>query len=85
MNQNEAEEKIRELKEQAKLLIKEATELADAHGIEFFFSVAYGMGGSYYPDPARKGEWEGDPDDYWFPTNEYGDDGGFWRASSHRC
>lgn len=86
MNKGEANKKINELVKQAYDNIKQAEELADAHGIDFGFSVAYGMGGHYNPDIRRKSEWEGDPSDYdWYESDEYGEEGGYWRASSQSC
>ena len=48
MTQQEASARISTLIVAAKELITEAEALADAHKLEFSFSVAYGMGGYYY-------------------------------------
>lgn len=49
MNKEETQTEIKRLVAKAKEQITQAEALADKHGIIFDFSVAYGMGGSYYP------------------------------------
>lgn len=80
-------------------LIKESEMLADMFGLSFTMDVAYGMGGQYYPNPARVHEWPGEPGDYskfveYDPEDgtakhvrdDYADsDEGLWYASSMSC
>ena len=49
MTKQEAAAKIADLVAQAHNAINEAESLADEHKLDFSFSVAYGMGGTYYP------------------------------------
>lgn len=55
-------------------LIRECETIADIHGEDFSFSVAYGMGGYYSPKPK-----EGPTEDKW------GDSTFGWQASSQGC
>lgn len=70
-----ASEQISELVADAYDNIKRAQELADAHGLEFSFDLAYGMGGTYI----GKGYSERTGND-WYSSNE-----GEWRPSSQSC
>lgn len=98
MNEKEARAKIDELTKQAHALIDQAEKVADEHGLHFSFDVAYGMGGSYRPDPTQVEKWKGKPEDYEIFKNEDGDyqyeyrgdfyedeTGGYWQASSAGC
>jgi hypothetical protein len=55
---------------EAMKLIREAQALADQYKLSFSFDVSYGMGGTYYGDPAERDE-------------DYSSDG--WLASSNSC
>ena len=70
--QKQAEKDIEAKTAAAMKLIREAQKIADKHTVEFSFSVAYGMGGWYYP----KG--------HEFRDDEYDDDDG-WSSSSASC
>lgn len=73
MNKEEAITAIAEKTKQAEALIRECEVLANEHEIVFEFSLAYGMGGTFYP----KG-WDNSgcyPDE---------DDSG-WMSSSQQC
>lgn len=50
MTKEEATRIIAEKVAAAAALIRECEQIADQHDVCFDFSVAYGMGGSYYPD-----------------------------------
>lgn len=45
----QAEAQIQTHLDNAKNQINQAEKLADEHGVSFYFSVEYGMGGTYYP------------------------------------
>jgi hypothetical protein len=62
MDKREVAAKIAELTRQAHALIDEAERLADESGVDFTFSVAWGMGGHYYP-PKREGVPLGEEDE----------------------
>lgn len=47
MTKQEAYAKISALTAEAKAKVKEAERIADEHGVDFSFSVSYGMGGTY--------------------------------------
>lgn len=97
ISKQDGEKKIQELTQSAMKSLWEAEQIADATGNDFSFSVAYGMGGHYFPDPKRVGEWEGDREDYdWVSSDdppsfvrwmlEWDDtDEGAWRSSSASC
>jgi hypothetical protein len=96
ITRKEGEKKISKLTQVAYDALKEAETVADASGVDFGFNPAYGMGGHYYPDPKRIGEWEGDPEEYDFVSEDGGfahyapdwadpDDGGVWSSSSSSC
>lgn len=68
-----ASEKISSLVQQAKNTIAEAEKIADEYNIPFDFSLAYGMGGTYYP--VREDDYD-NSDDYY----EAG-----WNSSSSMC
>lgn len=50
MNKEEAAKRIADLTNQAMDLIKQAEKIANEFGVDFSFDVAYGMGGTYYPE-----------------------------------
>ncbi len=58
MDKAEAKTKIDELVKEAYAKITEAEELSEQSGLEFYFSPAYGMGGTYYPE---NNAWEVSP------------------------
>jgi hypothetical protein len=74
MNQKEAYEQIAKHVEAAHAEIKKAEALADEHGCEFSFDLAYGMGGTYYPKVKPDSENED-----WESSNEG------WMSSSSMC
>jgi hypothetical protein len=49
MTKEKAVAKIAELVQQAYDALNEAESVADEHKLDFSFSPAYGMGGTYYP------------------------------------
>lgn len=61
---------ISRLTSEAMKLIREAEKIADTHGLEFSFDVAYGMGGTYVPESVFDGPSWREPG---------------WQASSHSC
>ena len=69
LTKEEATKKIQEQLNIAYAAIAEAEKLGIEHDISFSFDVAYGMGGTFMPNP----------DDY------YEMDGAGWLASSHSC
>lgn len=69
---------IAEKTEAARKLIKEAEEIANNTGCSFIFSVAYGMGGSYYPKPTGNPIVDADGD------HRYDEEHG-WVSSSANC
>lgn len=73
----EAEERISKLTNEAEEKIREAEKIADEFGLEINFSVAYGMGGTYYP---KKNSW-----DESFDSDNSDDSEGEWRSSSSSC
>ena len=95
MKLDEASKRVSEIKKEIRKLIEEAEGICDASGLDsFHLKVAYGMGGSYRPDPRRVEEWEGSPEDYEIGKDggvyryDYSDDfheGGYWESSSSRC
>ena len=56
-------------------LVKEAEALADEHGLEFEFSVSYGMGG-WYNGKSQSEDWDS--------SDSYEDSHG-WLGSSQSC
>jgi hypothetical protein len=60
--------------EKAHDAIKEAIAVSEETGVEFYFSVDYGMGGTYVPAKV-----EGDDDSGWSSLNQG------WQSSSSRC
>lgn len=98
MTRDEAVKAIREHTDIARAAIRKAEQISDDTGVEFSFSVAYGMGGHYYPNPALAGTWGEEPDYPYRRQNDgtyefcesysgYGaeDDEGFWYSSSMGC
>lgn len=75
MNKEEAAKKIAALTEQAEQLVREAQAVANEHTLDFYFSIAYGMGGYY---TGHGSDWE--PSEH-----EYGLDEDGWAASSNSC
>ena len=49
-NMTKAEEKLKKLVQDAYEAIRTAERVADDNGLVFFFILAYGMGGTYYPE-----------------------------------
>lgn len=69
LTREEARQEIQQLVESAYASINLAVALADEHTIEFDFSVAYGMGGYYYPEGSDGARY----------------DGSGWQSSSSSC
>lgn len=85
MDKKEATAKIAELTAEAKAKVREAQDLADKYGVEFSFSIAYGMGGYYQPQ-YKEGVSEWNSSDYYESScyNDDDEDAG-WRSSSQSC
>jgi hypothetical protein len=81
LTKQQASAKIAEILKQAKELVLEAQIVADQTGISFDINMGgYGMGGTYYPNPAEQ-DWSTSDDYDWYPSDT---DGG-WMASSQSC
>lgn len=65
-----AQAQIAALVEQAKSIIAQAEAIADTHGLQFDFSLGYGMGGTY----------TGQTFDDWESSSQ-----GEWMSSSQSC
>jgi hypothetical protein len=97
MTLNEAAKRVSEIGNQIDALVTEAETICDETGYDGFgLNVAYGMGGHYRPDPRKVEQWEGKPEDYEIEKGEDGeyryeysqddgDEGGYWAASSRSC
>lgn len=59
-------------------LLAECEMLADRGGVEFNFSIGYGMGGTYYPPKSPNPDANPDEDGY-------DDDNAGWHSSSSKC
>lgn len=57
MSKQDADTEIKRLTAEARELIRKAEQVAEAAGVEFYFAVEYGMGGTYIPE-ARKNKYE---------------------------
>lgn len=77
-NKQEASKEISKHVEDAYDSIKKAEDLADKFGIEFGFSLEYGMGGTYYPKANPDTEATEEEDD-WKSSYEG------WQSSSSMC
>lgn len=75
LSEREAHDRIAELVQQAYDALSEATRIADQHKIEFDFSPAYGMGGTYLPAGSQ---------DPWSASTDALPEGQ-WQSSSHSC
>ena len=71
-----ANKEIAELKSKAMKAIEKAQAIADEHGIEFTFDLAYGMGGTYIPAGAEDPDWMCSGDEL---------EEGRWMSSSEMC
>lgn len=79
LTKQEAESKMYALISDAEEAIAKAEAIAVEHGLSFDFSVAYGMGGSFYSPEYLK-------DHEYLVSNYYLDaDEGGWVASSQTC
>lgn len=79
MNKTEAVKELDKLKAEALNKIREMESLADEHGLSFYFSVAYGMGGWYYSETAYRKEF-GYDDHEAVGSEDIG-----WQPSSMSC
>lgn len=78
MTKQEAYAKISALTAEAKAKVKEAGKIADDHGVDFSFSVSYGMGGTYKgQSPVRRAAREA--------LGVSGTDDFGWSSSSSQC
>jgi len=75
MDETRAREEIEKKLDEARKLIEEAEAIADEAGVTFSFDLAYGMGGTYYPDKVAE--------ERGYVEEEDLDNG--WRASSRSC
>lgn len=66
----EAQEEIKNLVDSAYASIKLAEALAQEHKLDFDFSVAYGMGGTYYGDASKIDSWHGRSQPGWVSSSE---------------
>lgn len=73
----QAQKKINEHVTNAYKEIEAAQKLADEFGIEFEFSLGYGMGGTFYPAKTNNSDW--DESDGWTSSYEG------WVSSSSQC
>ena len=80
-NKEQAKKEVERLKEEAYAKIKEATAIADKWGVTFNWDLAYGMGGTYYPQHTEDSKWSESSDDVWRPSDT--EDG--WYSSSQSC
>lgn len=76
LSEAEASKLISEKTAAAYAAINEAEAIADEYGVDFSFSVSYGMGGYYSPKPKN--------DDY-NDSSCYGEDSYGWNSSSAYC
>lgn len=58
--------------------LAKAQEISDRTGVSFYFSVDYGMGGTYKPAPVRSGE-------DWEQSTEWESSDIGWVSSSSNC
>lgn len=72
----EAGAQISKNTDEAQRLIREAQSIADEHGLEFYFCVSYGMGGSYTGHQKP---------DNWDSSDDYYDEESGWSPSSQSC
>lgn len=68
---------ISKLVEEAYAAIRSAEVLADEFGLDFSFSLEYGMGGTY--------QGKGSNNDEWNNSSCYGEDNYGWNSSSSNC
>ncbi len=59
----DANDKIGALISEAEAKISEAEKIANEAGVTFSFSVAYGMGGTYFPPKIKEDDEEWEPSD----------------------
>lgn len=65
-----ANEKIEALLREARVKISEAEAIADETGETFNFDLAYGMGGSYYPEKyVESNDWMDSDDTGWVSSS----------------
>lgn len=83
--QKEAMQQINQKTEAAMALIREAQALADKANVTFDFSLAYGMGGTYFPkltdEQKEQAKKEAEEKGRWYDS--YENEG--WQSSSSRC
>lgn len=86
-NKDQAKKRVEALKEEAyakineaTAMINEATAIADKWGVTFNWDLAYGMGGTYYPQRTADSKWS-ESDEAWRPSDT--EDG--WYSSSQSC
>ena len=87
MTKQEAYAKISTLTADAKAKVKEAEKIADEHGVDFSFSVSYGMGGTYKgQSPVRRAALAklSQAEREALGVSEDTDDFG-WQSSSNQC
>jgi hypothetical protein len=65
----------------ARALIKEAEAIANKSGVEFEFSLTYGMGGTYHP-PRKQQNWDSSSS---CAEGSMEDSEGGWQSSSSNC
>jgi hypothetical protein len=73
LSKADARKLLNEKVQAAYAAIADAQVIADKHGLNFDFDIAYGMGGSYIGDPEEREEYDEDELD------------GGWRSSSAMC
>lgn len=83
MNKNEASKLIAQHVDEAQRLLKLCETLADENNLAFSFNPAYGMGGTYIPDPKNAKDWDSSGCE-WDNSGCYQEDYG-WNASSAHC
>lgn len=84
MTEEEKKEAFKQIEEKTKAahaLIQEAEKLADQAGVCFGFSLAYGMGGTYYPKKTAEERKEAKEKDDWYDS----DSNEGWQSSSSSC
>ena len=70
MTKEEAAKAISEKTEAAMKLIREAEAIANEHSLDFYFDVAYGMGGYYHGRPSLNDWNESNYEAGWSPSSQ---------------